>query len=139
MCQTQLRGDLVTIDRAAVAAFLKARVATRAWVGHNDQRVPGVWVWARNDVPFWQGGSNGAKIRERYTNWEVGEPNGSGQCGSILNTGTLADDNCTDIKPFVCEAGPDSCPDDPAKFEPGQCGCGKVDTDATGDGIAECL
>lgn len=33
----------------------------------------------------------------------------------------------------------DSCPDDPDKTEPGDCGCGVPDTDTDGDGIADCL
>jgi RHS repeat-associated protein len=33
----------------------------------------------------------------------------------------------------------DYCPDDPDKTEPGQCGCGVLDTDADGDGIVDCL
>jgi hypothetical protein len=138
-CQTQLHGDLATIGRAAVTSFLEARVLTRMWVGANAQRFPGLWVWAGNNVPFWQGGANGVKIRERYSNWESGEPSGSGQCGSMLNTGTIADENCSDAKPFICEVSSDDCPMDAKKIDPGQCGCGRPDTDATGDGIAECL
>ena len=33
----------------------------------------------------------------------------------------------------------DGCPNDPLKTEPGLCGCGTVDTDDNGDGIADCL
>jgi PKD repeat protein len=33
---------------------------------------------------------------------------------------------------------PDLCPDDPAKTEPGICGCGVPDTDADGDGLVYC-
>lgn len=32
----------------------------------------------------------------------------------------------------------DFCPDDPAKLEPGVCGCGVADLDADADGIADC-
>ncbi len=32
----------------------------------------------------------------------------------------------------------DNCPDDPAKTEPGQCGCGVADTDTDADGTADC-
>ena len=35
--------------------------------------------------------------------------------------------------------GLDSCPLDPAKPSPGQCGCGAPDTDTDGDGAANCL
>jgi len=33
----------------------------------------------------------------------------------------------------------DGCPVDPAKSDPGQCGCGNPDTDSDGDGVANCL
>jgi uncharacterized membrane protein len=33
---------------------------------------------------------------------------------------------------------PDNCPDDPAKLEPGVCGCGVADLDSDGDGVADC-
>jgi|GEM_PF-5083148 len=32
----------------------------------------------------------------------------------------------------------DTCPDDPSKLSPGQCGCGTPDTDSDNDGIADC-
>ncbi len=34
--------------------------------------------------------------------------------------------------------GGDSCPDDPNKVNPGQCGCGVADTDSDGDGTPDC-
>ncbi len=33
----------------------------------------------------------------------------------------------------------DNCPNDPAKTEPGVCGCGVADTDSDNDGTADCL
>ncbi|USN99466.1 MAG: hypothetical protein H6810_01975 [Phycisphaeraceae bacterium] len=33
----------------------------------------------------------------------------------------------------------DGCPDDPAKGDPGQCGCGVPDIDSDGDGVADCV
>ena len=33
----------------------------------------------------------------------------------------------------------DACPADPAKIQPGICGCGVVDTDTDDDGIPNCL
>lgn len=35
--------------------------------------------------------------------------------------------------------GVDSCPDDPAKVEPGVCGCGVADTDSDADGTPDCV
>jgi Thrombospondin type 3 repeat len=34
--------------------------------------------------------------------------------------------------------GVDNCPSDPNKTEPGQCGCGNLDTDSDSDGTADC-
>ncbi|MBI4717085.1 MAG: S8 family serine peptidase, partial [Planctomycetes bacterium] len=33
----------------------------------------------------------------------------------------------------------DGCPLDPAKVDPGQCGCGNLETDADGDTVADCV
>ncbi len=33
----------------------------------------------------------------------------------------------------------DGCPDDPAKLDPGACGCGVPDTDADADGVPDCI
>ncbi len=33
----------------------------------------------------------------------------------------------------------DSCPNDPTKTDPGQCGCGVADTDSDSDGTADCI
>jgi len=39
----------------------------------------------------------------------------------------------------VIEEPVDNCPDDPAKLEPGVCGCGESDADADANGVADCL
>ena len=40
---------------------------------------------------------------------------------------------------YLTNSDADLCPDDPAKTEPGQCGCGVADTDSDGDGTADCV
>ncbi len=55
--------------------------------------------------------------------------------------------NCSDLCPASPAGQPvdadgcpyDNCPDDPAKFDPGICGCGVSDTDSDADGTADCL
>ncbi|MBX2984279.1 MAG: T9SS type A sorting domain-containing protein [Flavobacteriales bacterium] len=54
--------------------------------------------------------------------------------GDPLNT-LLA---CEQPIGYVAVAG-DDCPNDPAKVEPGVCGCGTADTDTDGDGIPDCI
>lgn len=45
-------------------------------------------------------------------------------------------DNDSDGDGFCADA--DGCPYDPAKWEPGICGCGMSDLDSDGDGVADC-
>jgi hypothetical protein len=33
----------------------------------------------------------------------------------------------------------DGCPDDPGKYEPGECGCGEAENDDDGDGVPACI
>ena len=50
------------------------------------------------------------------------------------------DDACADISPIDADSGiVDQCPADPAKTEPGVCGCGTPDTDSDLDGTADCI
>jgi hypothetical protein len=40
---------------------------------------------------------------------------------------------------LILDVGPDLCAGDASKTTPGQCGCGKFETDTDGDRIADCL
>jgi len=71
--------------------------------------------------------------------------NGVSDSDDITN-GTSADCD-TDGIPDECEVDSDgdgtiddcdNCPNDPAKTEPGACGCGASDPDTDGDGVADC-
>ena len=46
--------------------------------------------------------------------------------------------SCTPVTGYLTVAG-DTCPSDPLKLAPGQCGCGSIDTDSDGDGTADCV
>jgi hypothetical protein len=135
-CQLQARGDLVQLTDAAEDTFVKGKIGTTVWVGHNDSAHEGTWVWSRSNVPFWKSGTGA--IASRYGNWSPGEPNNSGNCGALYPSGLFDDAACTNPMPFVCEVMPDECPSDAAKTDPGQCGCNVVDTDTDGDGVANC-
>src|SRR5574338_845742 len=51
---------------------------------------------------------------------------------------TTADPEATPtLRSVAIECSVDQCPDDPAKTQPGACGCGVPDTDTDGDGTAE--
>jgi hypothetical protein len=138
-CQLQRGGDLAHLESSAERDFVASRLSSRNWIGHSDASREGLWIWAYNGVPFWRGASTGSRIAGRFADWAAGEPNGSGDCGAIFQNGGLDDLDCGLTQPFVCEVTPDECPDDLRKVDPGQCGCGRTDSDVTGDGIADCL
>jgi hypothetical protein len=133
-CKLQRNADLAYIGDANEANFIKARITEAAWIGLSDSAVEGLWVSAQSAVPVWQGMS----LDGQYLNWASGEPNGSGDCGQLYTSGAFDDLDCNMTLAFVCEAIPDTCPNDANKIEPGQCGCGAPDADADGDGFAAC-
>jgi hypothetical protein len=67
-----------------------------------------------------------------------GTPTAAGQF-SFTITATDADTvQVTKAYTMTINGGVDGCPDDPAKTEPGICGCGVSDTDGDGDGTPDC-
>lgn len=59
--------------------------------------------------------------------------------GGDCNNNGIPDENETDTDGDGLIDDCDGCPLDPAKVEPGQCGCGIMDVDSDGDGTADCL
>ncbi len=137
-CQTQVRGDLAVVESAGEASYLASLLRSRHWIGHSDLNREGLWAWAPTGVPFWRGEWRGDPVGSAYAHWARREPNGSGDCGAIFEDGLLDDLSCSTNEPYICEVSPDRCPEDFAKIDPGQCGCGRLDTDRDGDGFAEC-
>lgn len=137
-CQSQARGDLLQIADSTENTFIRSRISGTSWAGHNDNAIEGLWAWSSNNVPFWRGTSSGSALSGRYASWAGGEPNASGDCGTLSTSGSFDDNTCTVTLPFVCEVSPDDCPSDSTKIDPGQCGCGNPDTDSDNDGIANC-
>ncbi|KAI8494656.1 Proprotein convertase subtilisin/kexin type 9 [Branchiostoma belcheri] len=98
-------GHLADVRTEAIHNFLvRAARAVQPgrdyWIGLNDQKREGRWVW-----------SDGSRLREGdFANWAAGEPNNSGQLGS-QNCGQLwaargflwDDDNCNEKDYFICE------------------------------------
>lgn len=137
-CRSQRGGDLLTLDDARERDFVQQRISTRHWIGHSDRDSEGLWVWTRTGVPFWRGQANGRALEGRFAQWARDEPNGSGNCGALYESGLLDDLSCDRGQPFVCEVMPDACPDNPNKLDPGQCGCAAADRDTDEDGVADC-
>ena len=61
-------------------------------------------------------------------------PIGCDTCSDATGTGTIVDNDADDDG--TCDSA-DGCPNDPAKTEPGACGCGNVDNDADDDGVCD--
>lgn len=91
--------DMVTLDSGREDAWVFGTATDiddeRWWIGFNDLRREGVWVW-----------EDGTRVT--YTNWNAAEPNdtGSGEdCGQInrYSDGSWNDEPCRNALPFVCE------------------------------------
>ena len=120
--------------------------------GRNRQLVAMVAlaVWALGAAACSSGGGSGGAGggAGKATGGAGGTGTGgvAGAAGAAPDGGTDAPvnpDAATDIPPLPCivdggDASGDCCPDDPAKTQPGQCGCGTPDTDSDSDGVADC-
>ncbi len=140
-CRSEPRGDLVRIDDQAEADFIVSQLQAESWIGASDSGLEGLWRWADNGVPFWQGVTDGSTVLSQYASWAPGQPDAAStdeDCAKMSGDGSWSDQDCGNVAAFVCEVDPDGCPDDAAKEDPGQCGCGVPDDDADGDGFAAC-
>jgi hypothetical protein len=141
-CRLMQRGDLVAISSSAENAFVQMHRTTNSWIGARDAGIEGLWRWERNGMPFWRGLANGTAQLSQYENWSSAQPDdyqAAEDCAEMWVDGMWNDERCTSTRGFVCEVITDECPSDSAKTEPGQCGCGMVDTDTDGDGFANCV
>ena len=75
------------------------------------------------------GPDDGLEFRDYYID---SDGDGYGDDATSVNSCASPGDGWVDV------AG-DGCPEDPAKIEPGACGCGAPDTDADTDGVADCI
>jgi hypothetical protein len=80
---------LVTISSVEENSFVQQIVGGnhRVWIGAGW--LLGSWSWITGE-PF------------TFTNWDVGEPNGSGPCADFVN-GFWRDNDCGDNEPYLCE------------------------------------
>jgi hypothetical protein len=136
-CKGTFGASLARIADGTQARLLAERAERDAWIGHHVLR-ESLWVWSDNGVPFWHGGPDGEAVFGRMSTWASGQPEVGKGCGVLTSNAELGSARCSDEKPFVCQRSPDGCPDDPAKWDPGQCGCGVADNDDDQDGFASC-
>lgn len=131
-------GDLIQIDDATEDAFGNSYRVADTWIGASELGAANQWRWSRDDSQFWQGQSGGMAVGGRYSHWETNEPSGNGDCALLWTAaGAWDDSSCGNSLDYICEVGPDLCPDDP-KVAPGVCGCAVPDVDSDGDGVLDC-
>ena len=72
-----LSGYLVTITSQEENDFIANNLSENSWIGASDAQQEGQWIWET-------GPESGTALNDRYTNWNSGEPNNSGNedyCG----------------------------------------------------------
>ena len=136
-CKSEFGAGLARIADGTQARLLAEQANARVWIGHHARR-DSLWAWSDNGVPFWHGEADGKPVFDRGADWADGQPEQGKQCGELTPEAELASDDCSDPKPYICQKYPDACPDDDAKTDPGQCGCGVEDVDRDDDGFASC-
>ena len=82
---------------------------------------------------------------EKY--WDDLEVTGSGGASCDVDSDDDGVPDCEDLCPGAPDVDSDNdlwvdcldqCPTDPAKIDPGDCGCGVADEDLNGDGVSDC-
>lgn len=92
---SQVGAHLVTITTAGEqAAVIALGSGTERWMGLY--RSSGA---AKDQFYAWITGEG----RNNYSAWSPGEPNGTGQCGSLLGTGLWNDQDCSISLASICE------------------------------------
>jgi hypothetical protein len=94
-CQQAANAHLVTITSAGEqAAVIALGNGSERWIGLYRNGGP-----AKDQTYAWITGEN----RNGYNAWSPGEPNGTGQCGTLLGTGLWNDENCSMSLASICE------------------------------------
>lgn len=99
-------GSLVSIEDAALNAWLSARMAERSaddfWTDGTDSEVEGVWRWSDGRI-FYELRSDAAQ--PQFSAWEEGQPNDLNGEDCMRATGGLWRDlGCDEEIAYVCES-----------------------------------
>ncbi len=107
-----LQGYLVTVTSAAESSFVSSKLQGQGWLGASDAAVEGEWRWVTGPEAgqqFWQGVGTGSPVGGLYNNWNVIEPNNSGNedYGQFLLNGKWNDlpNSVASISGYVVEYG----------------------------------
>ncbi|XP_065140774.2 C-type lectin domain family 4 member F-like [Paramisgurnus dabryanus] len=101
--------DLVTITSQKEQDFLVSKIKETHWIGLNDLKTEGRWVWVNDQtleetgVKFWYKRESG---KNEPDNWKVEDSSGE-NCASLGNSSgdveTWFDNSCKEKKRFICE------------------------------------
>jgi flagellin-like hook-associated protein FlgL len=73
---------LATVTDASEQSFINGQLAGKeGWIGASDQDVEGNWVWLTGPeagTQFYRGSSTGSALASKFANWDLNEPNDSG-------------------------------------------------------------
>lgn len=84
----ELGAHLVTIASSGEQAAVGPIYGGERWIGAT--RVTAGWFWFNGDPGT-------------YSNWDSGEPNGSGNCARMMDWGGWRDESCTATYAAICE------------------------------------
>jgi len=74
----QLRDNIPARDFGSTSSF-DGGDAAYVWIGANDRRVEGSWIWEDNQAQFWSGNVTGSPVGGLYNNWGNEPDNFDGQ------------------------------------------------------------
>ena len=91
---TNAGAHLVTITTGGEQTAVQALGTGERWIGLFRTNGP-----PKDQTYTWITG----EARNGYADWAPGEPNGTGQCGTLLGTGLWNDEDCTQSLASICE------------------------------------
>jgi hypothetical protein len=104
-----LRTHLVVFDDEAERSFVNAMVpGIPHWIGLSDRVVADDWRWVTLEPIVYYPGPTGGP-------WDVGEPDGEGDCALMMGTAEFDDRPCNSgTARYICEC--DVYPDTPSQY-----------------------